>query len=81
MSHDEPDINTINGTPRSTVMALDEEGPRLGKSKLMSPKKVTNKRSGDQPMFSNKLEKLDDKENTNIGNLVFPKHDLDESGL
>ena len=56
ISQDDQDINTINGTPRSTVMQLEDEGPRIGKGKMGSPKKVTNKRIA-PPMFSNKLEK------------------------
>ena len=62
-------------------MQLEDEGPRIGKGKMGSPKKVTNKRIA-ASIFSNKLEKqVDNKENKNIGNLVFPQHDLDESGL
>jgi hypothetical protein len=37
-------------------MQLEDEGPRIGKGKMGSPKKVTNKRIA-PPMFSNKLEK------------------------
>jgi hypothetical protein len=37
-------------------MQFEDEGPRIGKGKMGSPKKVTNKRTA-QPMFSNKLEK------------------------
>jgi hypothetical protein len=60
---------------------MDDEGPRIGKGKMMSPKKVTNKRHN-APTFSSKLEmEVVDKENKNIGNLVFPQHDPDESGL
>ena len=82
MTLHEDDMKSINGTPRSTVQQM-EEGPRIGKDKMMSPKKVTNKRSiSNANKFSSKLEKeIDNKENKNIGNLEFPKHDPDESGL
>ena len=83
MSHEESDVRSMNGSPRSTVQQIEEEGPRIGKDKMMSPKKVTNKRTNSiAAKFSTKLEKeVDNKENKNIGNLEFPKHDPDESGL